>query len=221
MNIVTNRKVVYDNDYDYSNACGCSGFDGVSKPENSKETQSFQDWLDVRYPTWNNGGKLNKGAGYGRYPFGTQTAKAWKNYGAEFHKARKGFSESMSKTTSNVALPASVSETSPVGEKKKGMLWDKAKGTWVKTSDWLNAHPEFKGKLMEVGGNVLGKLFGGIFGGSQPIGSESIPEYTSSEQIIPQDDKKSTMSTPVKITLGALAAGLLITLIVVATKEKK
>jgi hypothetical protein len=224
MDIVTKRKVIYGNVSDYSNACGCSGFDGTGKPENSKETKTFQDWLDVKYPTWNNGSKLNKGEGYGRYPFGKQTSIAWSNYGAEFFNARKKFASTLNPAVSTPPLPNTVSETSPKGEKKKGMLWDKTKGTWIKASDWLNSHPEFKGKLTSIGGNILNNLFGGIFGStSQQTTQEGSygSGLPSDEPVYTETDKKSTMSTPVKIALGALTAGLLITFIVIATKNKK
>jgi hypothetical protein len=52
----------------------------VDKPfENTADIKEFQDWLDSKYPTWLNNGKLNKGAGYGNY--GTNTKNAYKTYG--------------------------------------------------------------------------------------------------------------------------------------------
>jgi hypothetical protein len=49
MNIVTKREVIYDNDYNYSNACGCSGFDG-SKATTS-QIKDFQSWYNLKkYP---------------------------------------------------------------------------------------------------------------------------------------------------------------------------
>ena len=45
------------------------------KPKNVYEIQAFQDFLDDYYPTWLNGGKLNKGQGYGN--FGPSTSKTW------------------------------------------------------------------------------------------------------------------------------------------------
>lgn len=202
MNIVTKREVIYDNDYNYSNACGCSGFDG-SKATTS-QIKDFQFWYNLKNtPRLRTDGTLD-----------AMTKSAISAKGNEYDLS-KGFSVSTA-----TKLPNNVSETSPVGEKKKGMLWDKAKGTWVKGSDWLNRNPEFKNRLQTTGGNLLGNLFGGIFGGSQPIGSDAIPEYTTSDTAIKDDGKKSTMSTPVKIAIGVGAAALLITIIVVATKKK-
>jgi hypothetical protein len=53
----------------------------TSKP---KDVKNFQDWMDQNYPTWLNGGKLNRGRGYGT--FGPLTTKAWSQYGNEYQK---------------------------------------------------------------------------------------------------------------------------------------
>lgn len=199
MNIVTKRKVIYNNDYTYSNACGCSGFDG-SKASTS-QIKDFQFWYNLKYtPKLKTDGVLD-----------VLTKGAIASKGNEYDLS-KGF-----KSTTSSSLPNSVSETSPVGEKKKGMLWDKAKGTWIKGSDWLNRNPEFKNRLQTAGGNLLGNLFGGLFSSpNQALGSSEIQEYTPIETM----PEKSKMSTPVKVALGLGAAALLITLIVVATKKK-
>lgn len=47
--------------------------------------QQFQDWLDTNYPTWLNGGKLNKGKGYGSY--GPSTQKAFTQYGSTYQNS--------------------------------------------------------------------------------------------------------------------------------------
>jgi len=47
--------------------------------------QQFQDWLDTNYPTWLNGGKLNKGKGYGSY--GPSTQKAFTQYGSAYQNS--------------------------------------------------------------------------------------------------------------------------------------
>lgn len=47
--------------------------------------QQFQDWLDSNYPTWLNGGKLNKGSGYGSY--GPSTQKAFTQYGSAYQNS--------------------------------------------------------------------------------------------------------------------------------------
>ena len=42
---------------------------------NTAQVKAFQNWLDVKYPTWLNGGKLNK-----------QTLKGYGNYGHQLKK---------------------------------------------------------------------------------------------------------------------------------------
>ena len=47
--------------------------------------KDFQDWLDINHPNWVNGGKLNKGSGYGN--FGMLTAAAYNSYGKDYAAA--------------------------------------------------------------------------------------------------------------------------------------
>jgi hypothetical protein len=49
------------------------------KPLKPKNVKEFQDWLDIYHPKWMDGGRLDKGAGYGK--FGPRTTKAWSEYG--------------------------------------------------------------------------------------------------------------------------------------------
>jgi hypothetical protein len=46
------------------------------------DVKKFQDWLDLTYPTWLKGGKLNKGQGYGNC--GPSTSKSWNLYKDEY-----------------------------------------------------------------------------------------------------------------------------------------
>src|ERR1035437_6156396 len=55
-------------------------FDG-SKP---MQVKAFQDWLDVKYPGWVAGGKLNKNVNKGYGKFGPSTKKAAVDHAAEF-----------------------------------------------------------------------------------------------------------------------------------------
>jgi hypothetical protein len=50
----------------------------------SAEVMAFQDWLDITYPTWLNGGALNKNAsgGYGNY--GSKTSAAYQSYKQQY-----------------------------------------------------------------------------------------------------------------------------------------
>lgn len=121
--------------------------------------------------------------------------------------------------TSN--LPSSVSTTSPDGKTKSGMLWDKAKGTWVKASDWLNAHPEFKAKaegaLGQIFGNILDTIGLGGTKGSAPAPTV-MPSYTPDPT--PQPAKKG-LSRNAKIGIGIGAGVLVLAAVYFATKGKK
>lgn len=221
MQIITDRKIIVK-DEKSSSACGCSGFDGNGKPQNSAETKMFQDWLDVKYPTWNNGGKLNKGGGYGKYPFGTQTNNAWKNYGSEFSSSRASL---MGNLSSMGALGVSTGDNSSSGSSSKepsqeekvkmakvGKVWNKTKG-WVADQGGALA-------ILEKGKGIFDTIKG-IFGGS------SSPSYSSPDQSYPQgssmpiEQPKEGMSKTAKIAIGVGAGLLLVTLIVIAVKKNK
>lgn len=65
------------------------GNTGGNKPETqvltSEQTKAFQDWLDLKYPTWLKGKTLAKGSGYGT--FGPSTKVAYATYGEEWTKS--------------------------------------------------------------------------------------------------------------------------------------
>lgn len=86
------------------------------------EIQMFQDWLDMEYPTWLNGGKLNKGSGYGN--FGANTSKAWSTYGAQYTKENPAITKGGSTKTPDT-LP--TSKTPLTKEEKRRALLEKAK----------------------------------------------------------------------------------------------
>jgi hypothetical protein len=70
-----------DTKTDTSTSGGGSG--ASSNPlGDSSAVKAFQDWLDVKHPNWLNGGRLNKGSGYGN--FGSNTKRAFDNYGSEY-----------------------------------------------------------------------------------------------------------------------------------------
>jgi len=48
----------------------------------SAEVKAFQDWMDVNYPTWLNGGRLSKGNGYGT--FGPSTSNVYETHKQEY-----------------------------------------------------------------------------------------------------------------------------------------
>jgi hypothetical protein len=49
--------------------------------------KKFQDWMDLKYPTWLKGKKLDKKGGYGTR--GPSTKSAWDSYGTEYITATK------------------------------------------------------------------------------------------------------------------------------------
>jgi hypothetical protein len=138
---VLTKYPVYINRKKVSGADLYMNFDSNGKPTNSSETKIFQDWLDAKYPTWVNGSKLNKGSGYGKYPFGPATAKAWAAYGTQFvteAKATIGAGQNVIApvvTTSEPTQQQVVTTSEPTQQQKdeaakKGIQWDKLKG-WV------------------------------------------------------------------------------------------
>lgn len=52
------------------------------------DVAAFQDYMDTVSQTWNNGGTLNKGAGYGN--FGPNTQTAWATYGDTYEQEQAG-----------------------------------------------------------------------------------------------------------------------------------
>lgn len=57
--------------------------EAAPQPDNIQE---FQDYMDTVSQTWNNGGTLNKGAGYGS--FGPNTRTAWAAYGDQYEQSK-------------------------------------------------------------------------------------------------------------------------------------
>lgn len=119
--------------------------------------------------------------------------------------------------TKSISLPSNVSQSNPTGQKKAGMLWDKTKGTWIKASDWLNANPQFKLALTNLGNEALQNVFGGAFANLLTPLADNQP--TTKVEII--EEKKSNLSPIIKGTLLVIAAILFVTLIVNTTKDKK
>ena len=195
-------------DVEYNGADGdtddfYSGFDASGKPTTKSETQQFQDWLDSNYPTWLNGGKLNKGTGYGT--FGHSTTKAWNNYGALFAKSI-GIGSGTPTPTPNTPTP---SKDEQIAQAKKGKIWDKAKG-WI-TSD--KAKDVLKSLL--AGDGLMGALNTLLGGGS---GDATPPPSTDSTQTTPTP---TGMSKGLKIGIAVGAVVILGAIIYSVSKSKK
>ena len=127
------------------------GFDANGKPQTKDETKQFQNWLDSKYPTWLNGGKLNGGVGYGT--FGPSTTKAWGTYGSEFAKTLKTGTPSATPT-------AEPTKDEAIAKAKLGQIWDKNKG-WI-TSDKSKEVL----KVLLGGGSVMDAINSLLGGGS-------------------------------------------------------
>lgn len=107
------------------------------------DIKAFQDWLDAKGVKWvkasnaarNNGSLLNKGGGYGVY--GPSTANAYAVYGAEWEAKKSGGGDIKVVTNGVPKIAAGGSPTvSQIQEqKKKGIIWNKAKGVWVTAKD--------------------------------------------------------------------------------------
>ena len=139
MKIITNRKIITSTDSNYSNACGCSGFDSYSNLDDSK----------------------------------------------------------------SVALPSNISQTNPTGQKKAGMLWDKTKGTWIKASDWLNANPQFKAILNDLGNQALQNVFGGMFANLlAPKSTDNVQSYVPTVEPEPKPKLSNTMKIGIALVVG-------------------
>jgi hypothetical protein len=116
----------------------------------------------------------------------------------------------------SVTLPSNVSQTNPTGQKKAGMLWDKTKGTWIKATDWLNANPQFKAVLTDLGNQALQNVFGGMFANIlTPKKSEDVIVNTPKEEPI----QPKTMSNNMKIGIAIVVGAFFVILVAKFTKK--
>jgi hypothetical protein len=100
--------------------------------------------LDIKYPTWLKGSKLNKGSGYGN--FGGNTSSAWSKYGAEY-----------TKSIAPITTPTPKTQTFTEA-------WNVAKSLKVPSFIWSGlAYDTISGKryadpsIIKVGDNVYAK----------------------------------------------------------------
>lgn len=198
--VIMDRKVIANKFA--ANTMNFSSFDANGKPVTKAEIQSFQNWLDVKYPTWLNGGKLNKGSGYGT--FGPSTTNAWTNYGSGFVADMKALSGTLAQTftpTSNTVPATDTSAAQQEKMKKLGYFLDRAKGVYTKA------------KELGFLDGILNRL--GLGGATTQ--QESAPIITTTTETPPP----SGMSTTTKVLIGVGVAAVLITILVVATKSKE
>lgn len=81
MKVITSYPVIHVTSRAKKN---CPEFLSMDASSSTSQVKAFQDWLDVKYPTWYMGKKLSKASGYG--VFGPITKAAYGRYGKEFDK---------------------------------------------------------------------------------------------------------------------------------------
>jgi hypothetical protein len=125
--------------------------------------QQFQDWLDTNYPTWLNGGKLNKGKGYGSY--GPSTQKAFTQYGSVYQNLS-------SNSGGNIQQTAIVDNEKQIFDKfndsvffysvnneRMNIEYTQQIGKWIKyyTSKRFNEESSYLGSVLSAYGNMISK----------------------------------------------------------------
>ena len=125
--------------------------------------QQFQDWLDINYPTWLNGGKLNKGKGYGSY--GPSTQKAFTQYGSAYQN-------SSSNSGGNIQQPETVDKAKEIFDKfndsvffysvnneRMNIEYTQQIGKWIKyyTKKNFNEESAYLGSVLSAYGNMISK----------------------------------------------------------------
>ena len=111
--LLENKKKILTEDEKKPKNTGGGGTSVVKTFPGPGTVQEFQDWLDTHYPTWLNGGKLNKGTGYGNY--GGNTQKAFGIYSTEYQKSLT--------SGGNVNPPAEVDKEKQIFDKFNDSIW--------------------------------------------------------------------------------------------------
>ena len=94
MKVITNYPVYIDDVRESDADLYMSEYpETMSSFDSTKEAQvkAFQNWLDVKYPTWFQGGKLNRDVSKGYGIYNAETKSADEKYGKEFDTAVMGF----------------------------------------------------------------------------------------------------------------------------------
>lgn len=139
-----------------SNPSSSDSNNSSSPFKTKEEIQAFQDWLDKYYPSWLNGGTLNKGKGYGNY--GVSTTKAYQKYGATYQK----YLNTQNATTANADDISLIKQFGRGGYATESSL-TKLPSAYVKA--WANSiRARIKGE--RTGGYFIfeGRLYDDYFG---------------------------------------------------------
>ena len=128
------------------------------------KVQQFQDWLDINYPTWLNGGKLNKGKGYGNY--GPSTQKAFTQYGSAYQNSSSnsgGNAQQQPVTVDNEKQIFDKFNDSvffySVNNEKMNVPYTQEIGKWIKyfTGKKFNEESSYLGSVLSSYGDMISK----------------------------------------------------------------
>jgi len=197
MKIITSYPVIYKN-----NVINRGGdFSNISGSSSPADIKSFQTWYNKQSP---------KTALEVDGKWGKKTASAWKDKGASYEKHMLGVAAESQNImaglfglgTPTAPLPENISVSSPTGEKKKGMFWDKVKGGFVAAKE---------AGILDAGKNLAASTLNTK---KETVPNKELPPiYT-----IPAEKKK--MSNVVKIIIAG-GALVVITLIIVSVSKSK
>lgn len=170
--------------------------------ESSDQVKAFQDWMDAKHPNWVNGSNLNKGKGYGNVK-GPTTEKMYNQYKSEYNKY-------LASAGASAGTPSSsprITEASPTGEKRKGQVYDRMLGAFVKAKE---------SGLLDTLGNIADRFLPGKTGG-EPTQQEVGP----GPAYYPEAESSGGMNKTTKILIGVGSLVLLGAIIYSVTKKSK
>lgn len=126
MKIITSYPVIYRNNVINR---GGSEFSNITATSNKDSIKSYQTWYNKQSPK-----TPLKVDGQ----WGPKTSAAWDEKGQVYEKQMFGAAQDVQNTVAGLfggmpaaPLPENITVSSPTGEQKKGMFWDKLKGAFV------------------------------------------------------------------------------------------
>lgn len=126
--------------------------------------QQFQDWLDTNYPTWLNGGKLNKGSGYGSY--GPSTQKAFTQYGSTYQNSLSSGGNTQQQPAQDVDKEKQIFDKFndsvffySVNNERMNIEYTQQIRKWIKyyTGKKFNEESSYLGSVLSAYGNMISK----------------------------------------------------------------
>lgn len=126
MKIITSYPVIYRNKVINR---GGSEFSNITAASNADSIKSYQTWYNKQSP---------KTALKVDGKWGPKTSAAWDEKGQAYEKQMLGVANEAQNMVAGLfggmpaaPLPENITVSSPTGEQKKGMFWDKVKGAFV------------------------------------------------------------------------------------------